>query len=318
MKLLVVLTAIASAALCGGAAGQEYPTRPIRLLSPFPPGGFNDALSRIVGARFTDAWGQQVVVDNRPGANMIVASALVAKAAPDGYTLMMAAVPHAINPSLYKLPYDSIKDFTPLAIICSVPNMVVIHPAVPVNTIKELIAYAKANPKKISFASTGVGSSAHLAGELLKLSSGTDMVHVPYKGVAVALPDLLAGRVHLYIGAIATTVPHVRSGRLRALGVTTLKRVPAHADLPTVNETVPGFNVSSWYGLIGPGGMPPAIVKKLHGGLKRVWEAPDVRDRLYKDGAEVVGSTPEEFATTIREDMQTWMRVVKATGITPE
>ena len=318
MKLLVVHAAIAFTAVCGGAVAQEYPTRPIRLLSPFPPGGFNDALSRIVGTKFTETWGQQVVVDNRPGANMIVASSLVAKAAPDGYTLMMAAVPHAINPSLYKLPYDSIKDFTPLAIICSVPNLVVMHPAVQVTSVKELIAYAKANPKKISFASTGIGSSAHLAGELLKLNAGIDMVHVPYKGTAILLPDLLAGRVHLFIGAIATTLPLVRSGRLRTLGVTTLKRLPSHADLPTVHETLPGFQVSSWYGLVGPGGMAPAIVKKLHGGLKRVWEAADVRDRLYKDGAEVVGSTPEEFAATIREDMQTWMRVVKATGITPE
>jgi len=195
----------------------------------------------------------------------------------------------------------------------------VVHPSTPANSVRELIAYAKANPRKLTFASTGVGSSSHLAGELLKLSAGIDMVHVPYKGVAIALPDLIAGRVNMYIGAVTTMVPLVRSGRLRSLGIATLKRVPSLADLPTLHESgVPGFHVSSWYGLLGTAGTPSAVIRKINAAVKRISEMPDVRERLLKDGAEVVGSTPEEFAATIREDTQTWMRVVKATGAVPD
>ena len=317
MKALVsgIAWVVCAACSVAHAAQESYPNRPVRLVSPFPPGGFNDILSRLVGQKLTESWGQQVVVDNRPGANMIIGTALVAKSPPDGYTMVMAAIPHAINPGLYKLPYDPVKDFTPIVMICSVPNLLVVHPSVPVNSVKELLAYAKANPGKLSFASVGSGSSSHMAGELLKVTAGIDMVHVPYKGAAPALTDLVAGRVGLYIGTTVSVVPHVRSGRRRALGVTSAKRVPSLGDLPTVIEGgLPGFEVSSWYGLLGPAGVPRGIVQKLNAEVKRIVEMPDVRERLLKDGAEPAGSTPEEFATMIRDDVQRWLRVVKATG----
>jgi len=303
----------------GTAVGQEYPNRPIRLISPFPPGGFNDILSRLVGQKLTEAWGQQVVVDNRPGANMIVGTTVVAKAAPDGYTMVMAAIPHAINPSLYKLPYDPIKDFTPIVLICSVPNLLVVHPTIPATTVKELVAYAKANPGKLTFGSTGSGGSSHMAGELLKVTAGIDMVHVPYKGAGPALTDLIAGRLQVYIGATISVLPHTRSGKLRALGVTTAKRVSTLPDVPTVIEAgVPGFEVSSWYGLLGPAGMSPALVKRINAEVRRIPEMPDVKERLLRDGAEPSGTTPEEFAAAIREDIRKWMHVVKVTGAKPD
>lgn len=319
MKAVIALLAIALIVISGDGYAQDYPTRPIRLISPFPPGGFNDILSRLVGQKLTESWGQQVVVDNRPGANMIIGTNLAAKAAPDGYTMVMAAIPHAINPSLYKLPYDPVRDFTPIAMICFVPNVLVVHPSTPANSVKELLAYAKANPGKLMFASVGSGSSSHMAGELLKVTAGIDMVHVPYKGAAPALTDLIAGRVAVYIGATTSVLPHVRSGRLRALGVTSLKRVSSLPELPTVIESgVPGFQVSSWYGLLGPAGMSSGLVKQINVEVRRITDMPDVRERLFKDGAETAGSTPEEFAAAIREDIQKWVQVVKATGAKPD
>ncbi|MCC6531131.1 MAG: tripartite tricarboxylate transporter substrate binding protein [Burkholderiales bacterium] len=315
-KLEAGALALVLAALAGAARAQDYPVRPLRLISPFPPGGFNDTLSRLVGQKLTVAWGQQVVVDNRPGANMIVGTSVVAKAAPDGYTMFMAAIPHAINPSLYKLPYDSIRDFTPVAMICEVPNLLVVHPTLAAKSVKELIAYAKANPGKLSFGSTGNGSSSHMAGELLKVAADIDMVHVPYKGAAPALVDLVAGRLQVYIGATTSVLPHARAGKLRALGVTTAKRVSSVPDIPTVLESgVPGFEVSSWYGLVGPAGMPAQVVSKINAEIRRIAELPDVRDVLSKGGAEVATGTAEEFARTLREDIGKWMRVVKATGV---
>ena len=315
-RRLFALIALSLFGPCTSAYAQDYPTRPIRIISPFVPGGFNDALSRIVAQRFLQAWGQQGVVDNRPGANMIVGSGLVAKAAPDGYTMFMGAVPHAINPSLYKLPYDPIKDFTPVALICSVPNLLVVHPSIPANSVGELIAHAKANPGKLAFGSTGAGSSSHMAGEFLKLMAKVEMVHVPYKGGALVFVDLLAGRLHLYIGATTAALPHVRAGKLRALGVTTLKRVPSLPDIPTVAESgLPGFDVASWYGLIGPAGVRPDVVAKINAEIQRMVEDPEVRERLKKDGAEPTPASPDEFAQLIRNDIQKWMKVVKTIGI---
>lgn len=299
-----------------GAHAQDYPTRPIRIISPFVPGGFNDALSRMVAQRFLQTWGQQGVVDNRPGANMIVGSGLVAKAAPDGYTMLMGAVPHAINPSLYKLPYDPIKDFTPIALICSVPNLLVVHPSIPANSVGELIAHAKSNPGKLAFGSTGAGSSSHMAGELLKMMAKLDMVHVPYKGGALVFVDLLAGRLHLYIGATTAALPHVRTGKLRALGVTTLKRVPSLPDIATVAESgLPGFEVASWYGLIGPAGVRSEVASRINAEIQRMVEDAEVRERLKKDGAEPMPASPDEFAQMIQNDIQKWTKVVKTIGI---
>ncbi len=313
---LFALIAVSLIGCTTRAYAQDYPTRPIRIISPFVPGGFNDALSRMVAQRFLQAWGQQGVVDNRPGANMIVGSGLVAKAAPDGYTMFMGAVPHAINPSLYKLPYDPIKDFTPIALICSVPNLLVVHPSIPANSVGELIAHAKSNPGKLAFGSTGAGSSSHMAGEFLKLMAKVDMVHVPYKGGALVFVDLLAGRLHVYIGATTAALPHVRAGKLRALGVTTLKRVPSLPDIPTVAESgLPGFEVASWYGLIGPAGVRQDVVTKINAEIHRMVEDFEVRERLKKDGAEPSPATPDEFSRLVRDDIQKWMKVVKTIGI---
>ena len=316
MKLAITALSLLLFPLCGYAqTAEDYPSRPIRLVSPFPPGGFNDTLSRLIGQKMTESWGQQVVVDNRPGANMIIGTGLVAKAPPDGYTIVMAAIPHAINPSLYKLPYDSVKDFTAVAMICSVPNVLVVHPSVPATSAKELIAYAKANPGKLMFASVGSGSSSHMAGELLKITAGIDMVHVPYKGAAPALTDLIAGRIGVYIGATSSVLPQVRAGRLRALGVTTAKRVSSLPELPTVIEAgVPGFEVSSWYGLLGPAGITSNVVSKINAEVGRIAELPDVRERLLSGGAEPATGSPAEFQAMIRNDIQKWTRVVKATG----
>lgn len=319
MKHVIASIAVILAAASGYAGAQSFPMRPVRLISPFPPGGFNDILSRLVGQKLTESWGQQVVVDNRPGANMIVGTNLAAKSPPDGYTMVMAAIPHAINPGLYKLPYDSVKDFTPIVMICFVPNLLVVHPSTPANTVKELIAYAKANPGKLSFGSVGSGSSSHMAGELLKVTAGIDMVHIPYKGAAPALTDLMAGRVQVYIGATTSVLPHVRTGRLRALGVTSTKRVSSLPEYPTVIESgVPGFDVSSWYGLLGPAGMLPALVGKISTDVRRVSNTPDVRERLLKDGAETADDTSAEFAAAIRNDIQKWKQVVKVTGAKPD
>jgi len=319
MKHVIASIAVILAAASGYAGAQSFPIRPVRLISPFPPGGFNDILSRLVGQKLTESWGQQVVVDNRPGANMIVGTNLAAKSPPDGYTMVMAAIPHAINPGLYKLPYDSVKDFTPIVMICFVPNLLVVHPSTPANTVKELIAYAKANPGKLSFGSVGSGSSSHMAGELLKVTAGIDMVHIPYKGAAPALTDLMAGRVQVYIGATTSVLPHVRTGRLRALGVTSTKRVSSLPEYPTVIESgVPGFDVSSWYGLLGPAGMSPALVGKISADVRRVSNTPDVRERLLKDGAETADNTSVEFAAAIRDDIQKWKQVVKVTGAKPD
>ncbi|MCX7136223.1 MAG: tripartite tricarboxylate transporter substrate binding protein [Proteobacteria bacterium] len=319
MKHVIASIAVILAAASGYAGAQSFPMRPVRLISPFPPGGFNDILSRLVGQKLTESWGQQVVVDNRPGANMIVGTNLAAKSPPDGYTMVMAAIPHAINPGLYKLPYDSVKDFTPIVMICFVPNLLVVHPSTPANTVKELIAYAKANPGKLSFGSVGSGSSSHMAGELLKVTAGIDMVHIPYKGAAPALTDLMAGRVQVYIGATTSVLPHVRTERLRALGVTSTKRVSSLPEYPTVIESgVPGFDVSSWYGLLGPAGMSPALVGKISADVRRVSNTPDVRERLLKDGAETADNTSAEFAAAIRDDIQKWKQVVKVTGAKPD
>jgi len=319
MKHVIASIAVILAAASGYAGAQSFPMRPVRLISPFPPGGFNDILSRLVGQKLTESWGQQVVVDNRPGANMIVGTNLAAKSPPDGHTMVMAAIPHAINPGLYKLPYDSVKDFTPIVMICFVPNLLVVHPSTPANTVKELIAYAKANPGKLSFGSVGSGSSSHMAGELLKVTAGIDMVHIPYKGAAPALTDLMAGRVQVYIGATTSVLPHVRTGRLRALGVTSTKRVSSLPEYPTVIESgVPGFDVSSWYGLLGPAGMSPALVGKISADVRRVSNTPDVRERLLKDGAETADNTSAEFAAAIRDDIQKWKQVVKVTGAKPD
>lgn len=311
----------ALALLIGGAQtppawAQAYPSKPIKIVSPFAPGGFNDVLSRLVGQKMSEDFGQPVLVDNRPGANMIIGSGMVAKSAPDGYTLLMAAVPHVINPSLYALPYDPVSSFTPIALITTVPSILVVHPSLPVTTVQELITYGKANPGKLFFGSVGTGSSYHMAGELFKTLTGVDMLHVPYKGSAPAMTDLLAGRFQVFFANSVSVIPHIRSGQLRALAVTSLKRSSILPELPTVSESgIPGFSASSWYGLLGPAGMPAEVVRKINAEINAITAAPDFKERLTKDGADPLRATPEEFAKVIRDDVQMWAKVVKERGI---
>jgi tripartite-type tricarboxylate transporter receptor subunit TctC len=310
--ILIFLFLIVNATI---AAPLPYPIKPIRLVSPYPPGGFNDILSRLVGQKLSEKWAHPVVIDNRPGANMIVGTNVVAKSPADGYTLLMSAVPHVINPALYKLPFDPIKDFTPIIDIVSVPSLLVVHPSVPVSSVRELINFAKSNPDKLTFASVGSGSSMHLAGEMFKLMAGINMVHVPYKGAAPAITDLIAGRSLVYFGNIVSVMPQVKNNRLRALATTELKRSSAAPELPTIAESgVPNYSAGSWYGLMGPAGMEKNIINKINHEVIELTKMADVKERFLKDGAETVASTPQEFLETIKIDIEKWGKVVAATG----
>jgi tripartite-type tricarboxylate transporter receptor subunit TctC len=296
---------------------QTYPTRAITLIVPFPAGGTTDILGRFVGQALSAAWNQPVVVENRGGAGGNIGAAAVAKAAPDGYTLLVGTVgTHAINASLYaKMPYDTLKDFAPVTQIASVPNMLVVTPSLPVGSVTELIAYAKANPGKLNMASSGNGTSIHLSGELFKVMTGVDMVHVPYKGSAPALNDLMAGQVQLMFDNMPSALPQVKGGTLKALAVTTATRSPAMPDLPTVAEAgVPGFEASSWFGVFAPAGTPKEIVAKLQTEIARILKSPEMTERLAQQGAVAVGNTPQEFGAYVQSELVKWADVVKASG----
>ncbi|MGQ3074010.1 MAG: Bug family tripartite tricarboxylate transporter substrate binding protein [Ferrovibrionaceae bacterium] len=296
---------------------QTYPTRAITLIVPFPAGGTTDILGRFVGQALSAAWNQPVVVENRGGAGGNIGAAAVAKAAPDGYTLLVGTVgTHAINASLYtKMPYDTLKDFAPVTQIASVPNMLVVTPSLPVGSVTELIAYAKANPGKLNMASSGNGTSIHLSGELFKVMTGVDMVHVPYKGSAPALNDLMGGQVQLMFDNMPSALPQVKGGTLKALAVTTATRSPAMPDLPTVAEAgVPGFEASSWFGVFAPAGTPKEIVAKLQTEIARILKSPEMTERLAQQGAVAVGNTPDEFGAYVQSELVKWAGVVKASG----
>lgn len=301
----------------GAQAAGTYPSKPITMVVPFPAGGTTDVLARVVGQELSKAWGQQVVIENRGGAGGNIGSDVVAKSKGDGYTLLMGTVgTHGINVSLYKkMPYDAVKDFTPITQVAAVPNILVVHPSVPVHSVKELISYAKKNPGKLSFASSGNGTSIHLSGELFKTMTGVEMTHVPYKGSAPAVRDLLGGQVHLMFDNMPSAYPHVQAGKLRGLAVTTAKRSPAAPDLPTIAEAgVPGFEATSWFGILAPAGTPKAIVTKLNKEIVRILHDPEISKQLRARGAEPVGSTPEEFAAHIKAEIEKWGKVVKASG----
>ena len=319
MRAMAAVAIVAALAVAGGALAQapSYPSKPIRLVVPFPPGGTTDILAREVAQKLTDAWGQSVVVDNRPGAGGNIGAELVAKAAPDGYTLLMGTVgTHAINSSLYaKLPYDHVKDFAPVILVADVPNVLVVNPALPVNSVAELIAYAKSNPGKLNFASSGNGTSIHLSGELLKTMAGVQMVHVPYKGSAPALTDLVGGQVQLMFDNLPSSLPQIKAGKLRAIAVTSATRAAALPDVPTVAEAgLPGFEATSWFGVLAPAGTPQAIVAKLNVEIARWLATPEAQERLRGQGANAAGGSPEDFAKHIAAETAKWAKVVKESG----
>jgi tripartite-type tricarboxylate transporter receptor subunit TctC len=301
-------------------AQQPYPSKPIRIVVPYPPGGFNDTLGRVLAEKFQKAWGQTVLVDNKPGANTVIGTDAVAKAAPDGYTLLVVAFPFAVTPSLIRnLPYDTLRDFAPVALCAQSPNILVANPGLPVKSVAELIALAKAKPDGLSYASTGNGSSNHISMELFKTLAGVKLVHVPYKGSAPAVVDLLSGQVQVMFDNAPNVMPQVRAAKLRALAQTGATRSAVAPDVPTVAESgVPGYELTVWFGLVAPSGTPREIVNKLNAEVLKILAMPDVRERFLALGVEPLGSTPEEFGTHIRAQMDKWAKVVKDAGVKAE
>jgi tripartite-type tricarboxylate transporter receptor subunit TctC len=300
-----------------GAFAQSYPSRPIRYIVPQAPGGSSDTLARIVTQRAAEGLGQQLVVDNRPGATGIIGAEVVARANPDGYTLLQVATSHATNPAmLAKLPYDTVRDFAPVSLLSQQPNIWLAHPSVPVRSMKELIAYAKSKPREVNFASSGTGGSQHLAGELLKSMAGIEMTHIPYKGSPPALVDVLAGRVPLMSSTMPPALPHIRSGKVRAIAVTSAKRSAVLPDVPTVAESgVPGYEAIAWQGLVAPAGTPRPVIARVNAEFVKALKQPDITAKLNEQGFETVASTPEWFVQYTKSEIAKWSKVIKAAGI---
>ncbi len=321
--LILLLGGTAASAQTAPAAPADpdhYPSRTIRYVVPYPPGGFNDTLGRIVAQKLSEAWGVPVVVENRPGGGTLIGTESVAKAAPDGYTLLGVAFPFGANPSIYKnLPYDTVKDFTPLVFAGQTQNLLVIKPSLPINSVKELIDYAKKNPGKVSYGSTGIGSSNHLSMELFKSMAGIDLVHVPYKGSAPMVNDMLGGHIDIAFDNTPNVLPQVKGEKLRALGVSSKARSALAPNVPTVSEAgVPRYEVTVWFGIVGPSGMRPEIVQKLNAGMNAILGMDDVKKRFVDLGVDPVGGTPSQFADHIRAEIQKWAKVVKDANIQPE
>ncbi len=298
-------------------SAQSYPNRTIRLVVPFPAAGTTDILARAAAQKLTEAFGQSVIVDNRPGAAGNIGSDLVAKSAPDGYTLLMGTVgTHAINPSLYsKMPYDHVKDFVPVVLVAGVPNVLVVNPALPVNSVADLIKLAKDKPGQINFASSGSGTSIHLSGELFKTMAGVDITHIPYKGSSPALTDLIGGQVQIMFDNLPSALPQIKAGKLRAIAVTSSKRAPVLPDVPTISESgVPGFEASSWFGMLAPAGTPAPIVARINAEVNKWLQSAEAREKLLSQGAEAAGGSPQQFANHIRAESEKWAKVVKASG----
>jgi tripartite-type tricarboxylate transporter receptor subunit TctC len=308
------------AALCTlpfAAAAQTYPDKPIRYVVPYPPGGPLDTVARLLGQKVSERLGQPIIVDNKPGAGGNIGADFVAKSAQDGYTILMGAVAtHAINPGLYaKMPYDPVKDFTPITLIGVTPNVLVVNAAVPAKDVKEFIAYAKANPGKLNFGSGSTGSAGHLAGELFNERAGVQMAHIPYKGAAPAMQDLIGGQIQLMFDNMASSLPQVKAGKIRALAVTTPKRALAAPELPTIAEAgLPDFDISTWFGLFAPANVPKDVVAKLHAEFTRALALPDVKEKLAGLGIEPVGNKPDEFAAYIKSEAAKYADVIKKSG----
>jgi len=305
--------------LCASAYAADYPQRPIRLIVPFAAGGGLEITARSIGQKLTEKRGQSIVIDNRPGAATIVGSEIAAKASPDGYTLLMITTTFAINPSLYgKLPYDPVREFAPVTQINSVPNILVVNPSIPAHTVRELIALAKAKPGQLNYASAGSGTSPHLAAELFKTMAGIEMTHIPYKGIPPAVTDVIAGRVTMLMTTTISAAPHVKSGRLRALAITSPKRLAAMPEVPAIGETVPGYEADAFQGMVAPAGVPREIVRQLADDIAAIVRLPDIRERIIADGAEPIGSTPEAFSVFLKKEMLKWGKVVKESGARPD
>ena len=301
------------------AIAPTYPAKPIRIIVPFAPGGPNDILARLVGRKLTESWGQQVIVDNRAGGGTIIGTELAARATPDGYTLLMVSTSHAVNPGLVrKLPYDTLRDFAPVIRLTASPNVLVVNPSVPVQSVRDLIALAKGRPGELNYASGGTGTATHLAGELLCITAGVKMTHIPYKGATPATVDLMSGAVAWMFGTILPTLPHVKAGRLRAIAVSGAQRSPALPDVPTVAETLPGFEAASWYGIFAPAQTPREVIAKLNRESARILETTDMREYLLREGAVPAGGTPEEFAAHFRNEIAKWARLIRDAGIKSE
>jgi tripartite-type tricarboxylate transporter receptor subunit TctC len=315
--VVTAFLALLSMAMSVPAGAQAYPTRPVKLVVPFPPGGSLDITGRLIAQRLSEMWGQAVVVENKPGAGGNIGADFVAKSPPDGYTILLGALStHAVNPNLYaKMPYDAVKDFAPITLLATTPNVLVVNPSLPVNSVQDLVAYAKANPGKLSFGSGSNGSAGHLAGELFKVDTGTDIVHIPYKGGAPATQALLAGDVQFMFDNLANATPQVKAGKLKALAVTTAERSRLAPELPTMAEAgLPGFDISTWFGLLAPAGTPKDVIARWNAEVTKILNSPDMRERLTALGAEAAPTTPEQFAAFIQREIPKYARIVKASG----
>jgi len=309
---VLVLAALAA----GTSFSQTYPTKPVRIIAPFAPGGGTDFIARLIAQKLTERLGQQVIVENKPGAGGNLGAEFAVKSPPDGYTLLLIAGSYTVNPSIYKLSFDPVNDITPLVQLSQGPFLVAVHPSVPAKTLKELIDYARKEPDKLSYASAGSGSITHLASELFLDMAKIKMVHVPYKGTGPALNDTIAGNTQLIFGSVATSLQFTKSGRLRGLAVTTPQRIPAAPELPTVAEAgVPGYEVVLWHGLVGPKGLPAAVVGRVNQAANDALKSKDVADLLATDGVAPAGGTPERFRAVIKADIERWSRVVKQANI---
>ena len=318
--LRTIVLVLGSLAFATSAVAQVYPSKPIRIVIPFPPGGSNDLVARMIGERLRAGMGQPVMAENRPGGSNVIATELVAKSVPDGHTLLMANTQHVINPSLFpKVPYDALRDFAPVGLATSVYFALTVHPSVPAVSVKQFIAVARARPGALTYASAGNGAPHHLAMELLKSMARIDLTHVPYKGAGQFVPALLAGEVASVIGAINSLLPHVRTGKLRLLAMAGNRRAPLLPDVPTIAEAaLPGFALDNWNGILAPAGTPRAIIDRVNGEMVRALRDPEVRDRLIPQGIEVIPSTPREFQEVLQAHMAKWAKVIKTANIKVE
>ncbi len=304
--------------LAGGVYAQErYPTKPIRLIVAFPPGGGADIVARVIAQKVTESFGVPVVVDNRPGAAGMIGTEIAVRANPDGYTLIVVEGGYAANAAVHKLPYDPVNDVAPISLIGETGFVVTLHPSVPIKNIKELIAYDKANPGKLTFGTGGTGSSNHLVTELFNQMAGTRMTHVPFKGIGLALNDLLGGQIQLIFGGFPPMIPQIKSNRLRGIAVTTAKRSHAVPDMPTVGETVPGYEAVQWFAILGPKALPKHVVKRWNNEIDRIVQLPDVKERMAGDGLEPAGGPSERFREVLNREIAKWQKVVKVAGIKP-